>query len=123
MFELLLDHGSNVDSIIDSTEDLTFLMYFCGLENTKSQVLLDSIKFLLEHGADRTKKNRFSKNAFDFVEKNPLKENVLFLLNTVKKKYDHKKENGLKKVINVDLGEAELTLKNGLDKDCQCVVL
>jgi len=127
MLELLLDYGADIDNIINEAEGLTFLMYFCGVEieltPCQTQVLLDCINFLLAHGADRTRENRSNKTAFDFAERNPLKDKVLHLLRTVKQKYNHKKKNVPKKIISLDLNNTEALIRQEPTKECKCVVL
>eukprot|EP00826_Nyctotherus_ovalis_P025650 TRINITY_DN1989_c0_g3_i2.p1 TRINITY_DN1989_c0_g3~~TRINITY_DN1989_c0_g3_i2.p1 ORF type:complete len:128 (-),score=36.44 TRINITY_DN1989_c0_g3_i2:164-547(-) len=127
MLELLLEHGAGIDYAIGSTEGLTFLMYFCGMETeltaAQGQVLLETVSFLLEHGADRMKKNLNDKTAFDLAQKNPQKNKVLSLLRTVKQKYSHEKQNSLRKIISVDLKEVEMPSKTDPSKECGCLIL
>jgi hypothetical protein len=79
-------------------------------------VLLDSVKFLLAYGADRIKKSCSDKTAFDLAEENPLKDKVLYLLRTVRKKNDPKK------ITSVDLKDTEVLIKQESEKECQCSV-
>lgn len=127
MLELLLDYGADIDYVISSTDGLTFLMYFSTmktiLSDTQNQLLLEAVTFLLEHGADRTKKDNYGKNSFDLVEDNPQKEKVLFLLRTVKQKYHHKKRVLSKKVKKIDLDDVDVPVKEKLENDCKCLIL
>jgi len=126
MLVSLLDHGANIDYIINPTEGLTFLMYFCGMKTElgpiQNQLLLESITFLLEHGADRTKKDNRGKNAFDLAEQNPQKEKALFLLRTVKQKYYHKKVALRKRIVKIDLDDTKISTKEKGESDCKCLL-
>eukprot|EP00826_Nyctotherus_ovalis_P050232 TRINITY_DN6139_c0_g2_i1.p4 TRINITY_DN6139_c0_g2~~TRINITY_DN6139_c0_g2_i1.p4 ORF type:complete len:126 (-),score=36.78 TRINITY_DN6139_c0_g2_i1:170-547(-) len=125
MLESLLDHGADIDGTISSTEGLSFLLYFCGMKTelsaVQNQLLLEAIKFLLEHGADRNKKNGEGRNAFELAEESPQKNKVMELLENVEQKHWHKKSE-LKRVKRVDLDDAEVVVKEK-GNDCKCLVL
>lgn len=51
----MIDHGANIDAIVNQEKGYTLLMLFCSvkekLNNRDLKVNLDVIKFLVSHGA------------------------------------------------------------------------
>lgn len=125
MLESLLDHGADIDGTISSAEGLSFLLYFCGMKTelsaVQNQLLLEAVRFLLEHGADRSRKSREGRSVFEMAEESPLKEKLVELLENTEQKYWHKKSE-LKRVKRVDLDDAEVVVKEK-SNDCKCLVL
>lgn len=91
---LLLDYGTDIDYLADPNEGLTLLMQFCemGVELSSSQadINLEVVEFLLEHGADRNKKNKNNETAWDMASSNPRKDEIRKLLEETKQVYSHK---------------------------------
>eukprot|EP00826_Nyctotherus_ovalis_P054513 TRINITY_DN7145_c0_g1_i1.p1 TRINITY_DN7145_c0_g1~~TRINITY_DN7145_c0_g1_i1.p1 ORF type:complete len:213 (-),score=38.00 TRINITY_DN7145_c0_g1_i1:439-1077(-) len=96
MAELLLQYGANVNAVVNPFDGLTLLMQFSGMSMEltpfQSEVNLETIEFLLEHGADRERKNGKGERAWDLAARHPLKSEVRKLLKETKQKYYHASE-------------------------------
>ena len=62
-----------------------------SLSKQEIQLNLEIIKFLLEHGADRTLKSVDNKTTFDLANDHQCPEKILELLNTVQQKFFYDK--------------------------------
>jgi len=93
MAELLLDHGADINWIVDKTKGHNLLMKFCcvkmDLSPREAQVNLEVIRFLVEHGADKNMKAIKNKTAFDMAAKHSNKDNVQELLKALSHLYSH----------------------------------
>lgn len=89
MADLIIQHGGDVNWIIDKQRGYTFLMQYCSIKHELSDhdrdINVQVIKFLLERGASThlpsLKKN---KTVLAIAEKHFNRERVLHLLNSVK---------------------------------------
>lgn len=97
--ELLLQYGADIDAVDDGGEGTTLLMQFCSisieLSPFQSEVNLEVIQFLLEHGADRSKKNVREETAWMLAGKHSQRDEVRRLLEEVKQKYFHPNEKAI----------------------------
>ncbi len=64
----MLENGAEIDAIVDDKKGYTSLMVFCNVKfkmnERESEVNLNIIKFLLENGADKSKKSAKGKDLF-----------------------------------------------------------
>jgi len=96
MAALLLQYGADINTIVNPYDGLTLLMQFSGtsmeLTPFQTEVNLETIQFLLEHGADKERKNGEGKKAWDLAARHPQEEEVKKLLKETKQKYFHDSE-------------------------------
>jgi len=66
--DLLLDHGANIDEIVNEEKGFTMLMIFCHIKVNLNPRETDSnfsiIRYLLEHGSDSTRISKKGKDIF-----------------------------------------------------------
>ena len=74
MAQQLIQFGSDVNWIIDKQRGHTLLMQLCAVKHemgkSEKQLNIDSIKFLVNNGADKNIRNLKGKTAFDLAAKN-----------------------------------------------------
>lgn len=91
MAELLLEFGADINWIVDKVKGHTILMQFCSvkmdLDDKEKRMNLEVIRFLLEHGADKSMLSNKSKNAAQLAQKHSNKEAVLEVLEKTNQKY------------------------------------
>ncbi len=91
MAELLLEFGADINWIVDKTKGHTILMQFCSvkmeLDEREKRMNLEVIRFLLEHGADKTMVSNKNKNAFQLAQKHSNRDAVLEVLQNTNQKY------------------------------------
>ncbi len=96
MAELLLQYGADINTFVSVGEGLTLLMQFCGmsmeLSPFQTEVNLEVVQFLLEHGADRNRKSKRDETAWDLAKRHKQKDAIRRLLGEVKQKYFHPNE-------------------------------
>ena len=96
MAELLLQYGSDINTLVNPGEGLTLLMQFCGmsmeLSPFQSEVNLEVVRFLLEHGADRSRKNNKGETAWELAKRHSQRDDIRKMLNEIKQKYFHPNE-------------------------------
>ena len=99
MAELLLQYGADINTYVSPGEGLTLLMQFCGmsmeLSPFQTEVNLEVVNFLLEHGADRTRKNKRGETAWDLAKKHSQRDEIRRVLTEVKQKYFHPNEKSI----------------------------
>ena len=94
MGELLLQHGADINTLVDRKRGYTILMQFCSvamqMDPFQTEMILEVIRFLLEHGADREIpcKNH-NKSAYQLAENHLACEEIRDLLDNVKQLYFH----------------------------------
>lgn len=94
MGELLLQHGADIDTLVDITKGYTLLMQFCGvsmqLEPIQLEINLEVINFLLEHGADgEYPSHNGGYTAWDLCEEHSACDEIRAMLSDVKQVYFH----------------------------------
>ncbi|KAM3132538.1 hypothetical protein pb186bvf_015351 [Paramecium bursaria] len=86
--ELLIDHGANIDAIVNQEKGYTLLMLFCSvkekLNNRDLKVNLDVIKFLVSHGAQKDLQSKKGKTVFELSKQHAAKEIVQKILQETK---------------------------------------
>jgi len=96
MAELLLQYGADINTYVSPQDGTTLLMQFCGmsmeLSAFQAEVNLEVVRFLLEHGADRNRKNKKGETAFELARKHSQRDEIRKLLTEVKQKYFHPNE-------------------------------
>jgi ankyrin repeat protein len=91
MAVLLLQHGADVNYIVNKDKGKTLLMEYCSVKlemnNRDKETNLRVIRFLLEHGASTIMKSKKGKNVQEYAKKHPFKEEVLDLLRHTQQVY------------------------------------
>ena len=130
MDELLMDYGADINYLINPSEGLTLLKVFCGMKidlNAKrAESNIESIKFLLEHGADVEIANKKGKSIPDTLNDSLQKEQISILLKEVKQKHCHKDHRAVEKVFIVDnlhSPDCNLPIIGKLRPPCTCLLL
>eukprot|EP00831_Metopus_contortus_P070986 TRINITY_DN64923_c0_g1_i1.p1 TRINITY_DN64923_c0_g1~~TRINITY_DN64923_c0_g1_i1.p1 ORF type:complete len:223 (-),score=23.15 TRINITY_DN64923_c0_g1_i1:131-799(-) len=93
MSELLLNYGADINVIVDKEKGNSLLMQYCGLSmvlsSFENEVNIEVINFLLEHGADRTQKNKKGETAWDLAHRSLRCSEIRLLLKNTHHKYIH----------------------------------
>lgn len=85
MAELLLQNGADINWIVDKKKGYSLLLQLCSvktaLKEKEKEINYQTIKFLLENGANKFLQSNKGKTAFDLAQNHCNKEKILFLLN------------------------------------------
>ena len=130
MAELLFEYGVNVDHLLNPIEGITILMQFCGmnmeLNQNQARTNLEVIKFMLEHGASKTLKNKYGKTVWELTNNSPQKDQIRKLLANVEQKYFYKKDKVIKRINifdNSQENECGHHIIGKIKSQCGCLLL
>ncbi|CAI2373759.1 unnamed protein product [Moneuplotes crassus] len=92
--EILLQAGADINF---TRNGKTLLMKFCTIPYEKlnefqKNMNLEIVKFLLEHGADKSFKTSKGETAYDLAEKQPCSKEIIQILDTIEQKYFYDNE-------------------------------
>jgi ankyrin repeat protein len=91
MANLLLQHGADVNFIVNKEKGKTLIMEYCSIKidmsNREKETNLKIIRFLIENGANTALKSRKNKTAFDYASKHPHKDEVIEALKNTQQMY------------------------------------
>jgi len=91
MAELLLQNGADINWIVDKKKGFSLLLQLCAvklvLNEKEKEINFQTIKFLLENGANKFLQSNKGKNAFDLAKKHCNKDKILDLLSSVDQIY------------------------------------
>lgn len=87
MAELLLQYGADINWIVDKKKGYSLLLQLCAvktnLKEKEKEINYQTIKFLLENGANRLLLTNKGKTVFDLLKKHCNNEKITVLLNTI----------------------------------------
>jgi ankyrin repeat protein len=120
MIELLLDHGGDINWIVDKNKGHTILMQFCGvkmeLEDREKRINLEVIRFLVQHGADKSIQSNKGKTSYDLTAKHCNQTEVLEVLKNTSQICFHGKNKPKSTSISIDKIKAQQALDSGKKK-------
>lgn len=95
----LLQNGTDIDFVINREKGKTLLMDYCSVDTDMNFREKDAnfkvIKFLLENGADPSRKSKKGKTAFDYCKRHPFRDDIQRILLNTHQTYFHYKTKGL----------------------------
>lgn len=99
MANALLQNGADIDFAIIKDKGKTLLMDYCSVDTDmnirEKEANFKVIKFLLEHGADPSRKSKKGKTALDYCKRHPFKDDIQRMLLNTHQTYFHHKMKGL----------------------------
>lgn len=86
--ELLIEHGANIDAIVNEEKGYSLLMLFCAVKEKLNprdlRVNLDVIRFLIQRGASKDILSNKKKGLKEICKRHSAKEEVLKLIKETK---------------------------------------